>query len=94
MATDNYPRSALQPNTALFTGLTRGRLSQAEGGRYGDQNFTSALYLNRIDSEKHVQMTYWSAPGLSKPFFDEVMKQTHWKPLSKGHQFGPSWVSL
>lgn len=34
----------------------------------------------------------WSAPGLSKPLFDEAKKQKY-KPAKKGDWYGPSWTN-
>lgn len=38
-------------------------------------------------------MLVWSAPGLSKPSFEEAMKE-EFKVAKKGEKFGPSWVCI
>jgi alpha-mannosidase len=40
-------------------------------------------------------MSYWSAPGDTKPGFDEAVKalERDGKPLRKGHVFGLSWTN-
>jgi alpha-mannosidase len=48
------------------------------------------LFIHRSDDSNLVKLQSWSAPGLTKPTFDEAMKQT-FKPAKKGDSFGPSW---
>lgn len=47
------------------------------------------MFTHRIDDAEHVKLEVWSAPGLTKPSFEEAMKQ-EFKPAKKGQQFGPS----
>lgn len=51
------------------------------------------MYAHRLDDKKHIEVEVWSAPGLTKPLFDEAKKQKY-KPAHKGEMFGPSWVSV
>ncbi|KAG8964143.1 Glycoside hydrolase, 38 vacuolar alpha mannosidase [Tulasnella sp. 408] len=71
-------------------GLTHDRLGVFVGGHFGAVNLGHVLFTERIDDDKHIQMVYWSAPGRSKPGFDEVMKldKKEWKQLKKGFNFG------
>jgi alpha-mannosidase len=92
-STGSYPVQNLSPGAKWIKGLTRGRLDQFNGGHYSDVNLGSALYIHRLDSEEFVKLQVWSAPGRSKPFFDEAMKQEY-KKAKKGDSFGPSWVRL
>ena len=62
------------------------------GGHFSDINLSSALYIHRFDDPGHVKLEVWSAPGLSKPSFEEAMKQT-FKPAKKGLSLGPSWTN-
>jgi len=50
------------------------------------------LFTQRIDDDAHIQMIYWSAPGRSKPGFDEAKRQLNGrgKKATKGMEFGPS----
>lgn len=47
------------------------------------------MFVHRIDDAKHVKLEVWSAPGLTKPSFEEAMKQ-EFAPAKKGQKFGPS----
>lgn len=62
------------------------------GGHFSDINLSSALYIHRLYDSEHVKLEVWSAPGLSKPSFEEAMKQT-FKPAKKGISLGPSWTN-
>ena len=64
----------------------------AVGGHFSDINLSSVLYIHRLDDSEHVKLELWSAPGLSKPSFEEAMKQT-FKPAKKGVSLGPSWTN-
>jgi alpha-mannosidase len=62
------------------------------GGHFSDINLSSVLFTHRLDDPEHVKLEVWSAPGLTKPSFDEAMKQT-FKPVRKGISLGPSWTN-
>lgn len=70
----------------------RGRIDSFIGGQYGGENLSALLYAQRIDDSEHVKLEVWSAPGLTKPPFDEAKRQTY-KPAKKGDVFGPSWTN-
>ncbi|THH30155.1 hypothetical protein EUX98_g4044 [Antrodiella citrinella] len=70
--------------------LTKNRLDTFTGGHFADVNLSSVLFIHRLADEDHVKLEVWSAPGLTKPFFDEAMKQK-FKPAKKGDSFGPSF---
>jgi hypothetical protein len=72
--------------------LTRDRLNNFNGGHFSDVNLSAALFTHRLDGDEHVKLSVWSAPGRSKPGFDEAMKQ-EFKPAHKGDSFGPSCAS-
>ncbi|WRT70534.1 uncharacterized protein IL334_007532 [Kwoniella shivajii] len=73
-------------------GSTHGRLDQFIGGHYADYNLSSLLFAHRSDDTKHVKLEVWSAPGRSKPSFEEAKRQNY-KPAKKGEEFGPSWTN-
>ncbi|KAG8909592.1 Glycoside hydrolase, 38 vacuolar alpha mannosidase, partial [Tulasnella sp. 417] len=82
----SYPETNFTPGAKWIKGLTHDRLGVFVGGHFGAVNLGHVLFTERIDDDKHVQMVYWSAPGRSKPGFDEVMKldKKEWKELKKG----------
>lgn len=69
--------------------LTRDRLNTFNGGHYSDVNLSTTLFVTRTDAKEHVKLLVWSAPGLTKPSFEEAMKQD-FKEAKKGDRFGPS----
>ncbi|OWZ80875.1 alpha-mannosidase [Cryptococcus neoformans Bt85] len=73
-------------------GSIRGRLDQFIGGHYANYNLSSLLYAHRLDDSEHVKLEVWSAPGLTKPTFEEAKRQT-FKSTKKGESFGPSWTN-
>jgi len=50
------------------------------------------LYTHRFDDDNHVSLEVWSAPGRSKPSFEEAKRQSY-RPTTKGELFGPSWTN-
>lgn len=62
------------------------------GGHFSDVNLSSVLFIHRLDDQEHVKLEVWSAPGRSKPSFEEAMKQT-FKPAKKRISLGPSWTN-
>lgn len=86
--------SVLNPSAGAkwIKNLTQDRLSQFTGGHFADVNLSSVLFTHRLDGEGHVKLQTWSAPGLTKPSFEEAMKQ-EFKPAKKGDSFGPSWTN-
>ncbi|KAK7035350.1 Glycoside hydrolase, 38 vacuolar alpha mannosidase [Paramarasmius palmivorus] len=86
---DSYPELNYAPGAKWIKNLTRDRLNNFNGGHYADVNLASVLFTHRIDNAEHVKLQVWSAPGLTKPTFEEAMKQK-FKPAKKGDSFGPS----
>lgn len=91
-APGEYPVLNLNPGAKWSKGLTNGRLDTFVGGHFSDINLSSVLFVHRLDDSEHVKLEVWSAPGLSKPTFEEAMKQT-FKPAQKGTTLGPSWTN-
>ncbi|TFK83854.1 glycoside hydrolase family 38 protein [Polyporus arcularius HHB13444] len=87
-----YPKENYGPGAKWIKHLTQNRLGTFEGGHFADVNLSSVLFTHRIDNKEHVKLEVWSAPGLSKPTFEEAMKQK-FRPASKGESFGPSWTN-
>ncbi|KAF5362894.1 hypothetical protein D9758_007045 [Tetrapyrgos nigripes] len=86
----SYPELNRSPGAKWIKGLTQGRLGTFLGGHFSDINLSSVLFTHRIDNQEHVQLQVWSAPGLTKPSFEEAMKQK-FKSAKKGDSFGPSF---
>ncbi|EJD05282.1 glycoside hydrolase family 38 protein [Fomitiporia mediterranea MF3/22] len=88
----SYPELNLGPGAKWIKNLTKDRLSQFTGGHFSDVNLSSVLFTHRLDGSENVKLQVWSAPGLTKPSFEEAMKQT-FRPAKKGDAFGPSWTN-
>ncbi|KAF7428480.1 Glycoside hydrolase, 38 vacuolar alpha mannosidase [Pleurotus ostreatus] len=84
-----YPRTNFSAGAKWIKNLTRDRLNNFNGGHFSDVNLSAVMFIHRIDNEEHVKLEVWSAPGLTKPTFEEAMEQT-FKPAKKGMAFGPS----
>lgn len=87
-----YPELNFGPGAKWIKNLTQDRLSQFTGGHFSDVNLSSVLFIHRLDSSQYVKLQVWSAPGLTKPTFEEAMKQK-FRPAKKGDSFGPSWTN-
>ncbi|ETW79602.1 glycoside hydrolase family 38 protein [Heterobasidion irregulare TC 32-1] len=77
------------PGAKWIKDLTKNRLGTFNGGHFSDVNLSSVLFTQRIDGAEHVKLQVWSAPGLTKPSFQEAMTK-EFKPAKKGDSFGPS----
>ncbi|KAI0041688.1 glycoside hydrolase family 38 protein [Auriscalpium vulgare] len=86
---DSYPELNFSPGAKWIKSLTRDRTGTFTGGHFSDVNLSSILFHRRLDGDENITLLVWSAPGLSKPSFDEAMKQD-FKPAKKGDSFGPS----
>lgn len=84
------------PSNPLTTPLqTDRRLGLFVGGHYAAHNLSAALDRARLRGGDSVRMTLWSAPGQSKPSFDEAVAQlaVSDRQLSVGDELGPSWTN-
>ncbi|KAF9447763.1 glycoside hydrolase family 38 protein, partial [Macrolepiota fuliginosa MF-IS2] len=88
----SYPERNYSGGAKWIKGLTRQRLDNFHGGHFSDVNLSSVLFTHRLDAPEFIQLKVWSAPGLSKPPFEEAMKQK-FKTAKKGDSFGPSWTN-
>ncbi|KAI8992732.1 glycosyl hydrolases family 38 N-terminal domain-containing protein [Trametes punicea] len=88
----DYPKINHGPGAKWIKHLTKDRLGTFNGGHFSDVNLSSVLYVHRIDNQENIKLEVWSAPGLSKPSFEEAMKQK-FRPAKKGESFGPSWTN-
>jgi hypothetical protein len=86
---NSYPELNYGPGAKWIKGLTRSRLNNFNGGHFSDVNLSSVLFWHRVDDSTYVKLQVWSAPGLSKPTFEEAMQQKY-TPAKKGDSFGPS----
>lgn len=89
---DAYPELNFGAGNKWIKSLTQSRLSQFNGGHFSEVNLSSVLFTHRLDDSAHIKLQVWSAPGLTKPTFEEAMKQS-FKPAKKGDSFGPSWTN-
>lgn len=85
----DYPNLNYGPGNKWIKDLTKNRLGTFVGGHFSDVNLSSMLFVHRVDDTHHVKLSVWSAPGRTKPSFQEAMKQ-EFKPAKKGDSFGPS----
>jgi alpha-mannosidase len=88
-ANSSYPVSNAGAGNKWIKSLTKDRLGTFLGGHFSDVNLSSVLFTHKLDSKDHVKLEVWSAPGRSKPGFEEAMKQ-EFKEAKKGDSFGPS----
>jgi len=94
----SYQRVTESVNHPLLQGITDKRLQLFTGGHFASQNLSSILERRRIDDAQHIRMRVWSAPGETKPGFNEAIgalqaDQQLWKPYHKGDRLGPSWTN-
>jgi hypothetical protein len=90
--THSYPELNSGSGAKWVKNLTQNRLSTFSGGHFSDVNLSSVLFTHRLDSSEFVKLQVWSPPGLTKPSFEEAIKQKY-KPAKKGDSFGPSCES-
>jgi alpha-mannosidase len=88
----SYPELNPGSGAKWVKSLTKNRLSTFNGGHFSDVNLSSVLFTHRLDGAEFVELQVWSAPGLTKPTFEEAMEQKY-KPAKKGDSFGPSCES-
>lgn len=89
----SYPEQNYGVGSKWVKHLSRDRLGTLLGGHYSDVNLSSVLFSERTDSKDYVKLLVWSAPGHSKPTFEEALEQADkdgWKEGKKGDSFGPS----
>lgn len=86
---ESYPELNYGSGAKWIKNLTKDRLGNFEGGHFSDVNISSVLFVHRMYNENNIKLQVWSAPGLTKPSFEEAMKQK-FKPAKKGDSFGPS----
>jgi hypothetical protein len=89
VSSSSYPELNSGSGAKWVKSLTSSRLSNFTGGHFSDVNLSSVLFTHRLDGPEFVKLQVWSAPGLTKPTFEEAMEQKY-KPAKKGDLFGPS----
>ncbi|KAI0270408.1 alpha-mannosidase [Gloeopeniophorella convolvens] len=87
----DYPEHNYSPGAKWIKNLTKDRIGIFSGGHFADVNLSSVLFTHRLDDSEHIQLERWSAPGLTKPSFEEAVKQK-FEPAKKGESIGPSWA--
>lgn len=89
-----YPLNSSEAKHPIRRISTRGveerRLNEFVGGQWSQWNLSAALFEHRTDDEDVISMGVWEPKALTKPTFDEAVKQDY-KPIKKGYSFGPSW---
>ncbi|KAI9449033.1 glycosyl hydrolases family 38 N-terminal domain-containing protein [Lactarius psammicola] len=88
--TTDYPQWSFSPGAKWIKGLTKDRTGNFTGGHFADVNLTSVLFTHRLDDSDHIELQRWSAPGLTKPSFEEALKHD-FQPAKKGESIGPSY---
>ncbi|KAG8691622.1 Glycoside hydrolase, 38 vacuolar alpha mannosidase [Ceratobasidium sp. 423] len=89
--THSYPELNFGVGSKWIKNLTQDRVKKFTDGSYASLNLPALMFTHRIDDAEHVKLEVWSAPGRTKPSFEEAMKQD-FKPAKKGQQFGPSFT--
>ncbi len=95
-----YPTLSTSANASLLKGITDRRLGLFIKGHFASQNLSSILERQRVSGEEWVRMTVWSAPGETKPSFQEVQESllASTQAYKLGHKLGPSfsnhWVTI
>ncbi|WWD21813.1 hypothetical protein CI109_106301 [Kwoniella shandongensis] len=87
----NYPVINLSASYKPLSDIAE-RLRRFTGGSSRHTTLTGAISKHRLDDTKHVSISVWSAPGRSKPTFEEAIKQD-FRPTKKGESFGPAWTN-
>lgn len=92
-----YSRLTEAVSHPLLPGITEKRLHLFNGGHYAEHNLSSSLDRDRVDDEAHVSINLWSAPGMTKPGFQEanqhVKSSENRKAFKKEDWLGPSWTN-
>ncbi|KAK5105729.1 hypothetical protein LTR62_002331 [Meristemomyces frigidus] len=90
-----YPQLASRPVGKQIHHIYRDRLGQfTSNGQYKQQSLLSKLYDARLSGEPHVKLSVWSAPGQTRPSFEEATKKSNeYRTARKGDAFGPSWTT-
>src|SRR5258708_7604571 len=86
---NDYPQCTFSPGEKWIKNLTKDRTGNFTGGHFADVNLSSVLFTHRLDDQAHVELQRWSAPGLTKPSFQEALKQD-FQPAKKGESIRPS----
>jgi alpha-mannosidase len=75
----------------VLSSINRHQLT-IQGGHFADDNLSAVMFHHQRDGDDVVHLQVWSAPGRSKPTFEEAKRATY-KPAKKGESFGPSWTN-
>ena len=90
-----YPQLASKPVGKQIHHIYKDRLRQFTGnGQYKQQGLMAKLDDARLSGEPHVKLQVWSAPGQSRPTFEEATsKDNKYRKTKTGESFGPSWTT-
>lgn len=89
----SYGKLVERPKGKQIHHIYRDRLRQfTDGGQYRQQSLLAKLYDGHVSGGEHVKLHVWSAPGSSRPTFDEATKKENdYRETRIGESFGPSW---
>lgn len=103
-STSYYPKTNLSGGAKWIKHLTRDRLSTFLGGHFSGVNLSSKLFTHRADSSNEVEgqpavrIEVWSAPGLTKPGWEDVFGFPPSEQLQTAGDFwgkrGKEWRSV
>ncbi len=82
-----------KPVGQKIEGIYLDRLRQfTSTGQYEHENLRDKFYHSVCDDGDHIKLSVYSAPGQSRPTFDDATSHT-FKPTRCGHSFGPAWTT-
>lgn len=87
----SYEQLNFSPKGRPVRSLISSRLDLLDDSvQYNNVNLNGMLDHER--TEAGVLLQKWSAPGMTRPLFDEAVKN-QFMPVKKGDKFGPSWTT-
>ncbi|KAF1989593.1 glycoside hydrolase family 38 protein [Aulographum hederae CBS 113979] len=89
----SYPKIATGPVGKQIHNIYLDRLRQfTSGGQYRSKGLLEKLYEGKASDAKHVDLSVYSPPDLSRPTFKEATSHD-FRPTKTGEWFGPSWAT-
>ena len=88
-----YPQLVTRPKGKKISHIYKERLRQfTSDGQYEEQSLKAKLFDARLSGYPHVKLHVWSAPGLTRPTFDDATREENeYRETKLGESFGPSW---
>ena len=89
----SYPVRAPRPVGQRINNIYRDRISQFYShGQWEKNNLIAMMKEAVADGHPHVKIFVWSAPGQTRPTFEEAVSHK-FSPTETGKWFGPSWTT-